>query len=106
MENEEAEGIAPEEIVIAVGWLNWRAVEKPAPVYPVLVEKARLGGKAVVEVLLDTSGNVERAVVQSGHPVVYPAVLEAARQAKFYPTRVNGQLVKVSGFLTYDLGAG
>jgi periplasmic protein TonB len=57
----------------------------------------------VVEVLIDESGKVERAEIVSGHPVVYKAVWEAAMQAKFYPTLVNGQPVKVSGFLTYNL---
>ena len=101
MENQE--NAEPEEVIIAVGVLDWRVVEKPAPLYPELVRKARLGGRMVVEVLIDKTGKVERAVVVSGHHVLHRAVLEAALQAKFYPTLVNGQPVKVSGLLSYDL---
>lgn len=103
MENPERENTEPAELIIAVGMLDGRAVEKPAPCYPVLVEKAHLGGRTVVEVLINTKGEVEHAGIVSGHPVVYNAVLEAARQAKFWPTLVQGQPVKVSGFLSYDL---
>ncbi len=103
MENQDVENVEPGEAIISVGILDWRVVEKPAPLYPELVTKAGLGGKTVVEVLIDTQGKVERAVVVSGHPVLHRAVLDAALQAKFYPTLVNGQPVKVTGLLSYDL---
>lgn len=103
MENQDAMQDEAPLGTISVGILDWRAIEKPMPVYPVLVERAHLGGRTVVEVLIDTSGAVESAVIVSGHPVVYDAVLEAARQAKFYPTLVSGQPVKVKGYLSYDL---
>ena len=103
MENQDVENTESEELIISVGLLDSRLVEKPAPVYPELMRKAGLGGRMVVEVLIDQRGKVERAVVVSGHPVLHRAVLEAALQAKFYPTLVNGQPVKVSGLLSYDL---
>lgn len=101
MKNQDA--VEPEEVIISVGILDGRALNKPAPVYPALVKSAHLSGRTVVDILIDKTGQVEKAEIVSGHPLVYNAVLEAAKQAKFYPTLVAGQPVKVSGILNYDL---
>lgn len=54
--------------------------------------------------LIDERGNVVRAEVQSGHPMLRGAMVAAAKRAKFWPTLVNGRRVKVLGLLTYELG--
>jgi outer membrane biosynthesis protein TonB len=101
-DNENAEPVE----LISVGLIgSWQIVERPAPVYPVLVQKAQLNGSTVVEVLIGKDGQVEQAVILSGHPLVYPAVITAAMQAKFYPTYIKGRPIKVSGILIYDLDA-
>ncbi|HEX4945155.1 MAG TPA: energy transducer TonB [Blastocatellia bacterium] len=100
----ELEANEPEVITIAIGMLDTRALEKPAPIYPVLVDKIKLKGKTVVEVRIDQSGKVEHAAIISGHGILHQAVLKAAFQARFAPTYVQGQRVKLSGFLTYELG--
>ena len=103
MVDQDAESTENEELIISLGMLDMRVVEKPAPAYPVLVKAARLRGRTIVEVLIDERGNVVRAEVQSGHPVLRGAVVAAAKRAKFRPTLVNGRRVKVSGLLTYEL---
>lgn len=100
----EKESIEPDELILAVGMLDYRATEKPAPIYPVLVERAQLRGKTVIEIVVAPDGSVESAVVISGHPIAHRAVLNAALKAKFAPTFVHGRRVKLSGYLTYDLG--
>ena len=56
----------------------------------------------MVQVLIDEDGNVVSASPVSGHPLLLEAAVEAARQARFSPTTVAGQRVKVSGVITYD----
>ena len=101
--DQDAESAEAPELIISLGMLDMRVVEKPTPAYPTLVKAARLRGRTVVEVLIDEGGNVVRAEVQSGHPVLRGAVVAAAKRAKFWPTLVNGRRVKVLGLLTYEL---
>jgi periplasmic protein TonB len=56
----------------------------------------------VVQVLVDESGNVISARAISGHPLLQAAAVAAAQQAKFAPTSLMGEPVKVSGVLTYN----
>jgi protein TonB len=52
--------------------------------------------------LIDEKGNVLSATAISGHPLLRAAAVEAARGAKFSPTLLSGQPVKVSGVISYN----
>jgi protein TonB len=54
-----------------------------------------------VEVTIDEEGNVVAAKAVSGHPLLQGASVAAARNAKFTPTKLLGQAVKVQGVLVY-----
>jgi len=84
------------------GVLNGKAVALPLPVYPDIARSARAAGNVVVRIMLDEGGNVIEAQAITGHPLLRSAAVSAAREAKFSPTRLNGQPVRVSGVLTYD----
>jgi protein TonB len=87
---------------VSGGILNGKAVSLPQPVYPPIAKAARATGPVAVEVLVDESGEVISAKAVSGHPLLQQSAVEAARQAKFSPTRLSGRPVKVSGLVTYD----
>jgi len=55
-----------------------------------------------VQVLVDETGNVMSADPTSGHPLLLNAAVGAARHARFSPTLLSGQPVKVSGVLSYN----
>jgi protein TonB len=55
-----------------------------------------------VQVTLDESGNVISAHAVSGHPLLKSSAEAAARQAKFAPTMLSGQPVKVTGIIVYN----
>ena len=84
------------------GVLNGRAVSKPAPPYPAVAKAARAEGVVVVRVAVDEEGRVVAAQAQSGHPLLRAASVQAARQARFEPTLIEGRPVKISGVLTYN----
>ncbi|QYO66445.1 energy transducer TonB [Leptolyngbya sp. 7M] len=65
----------------------------------------RAEGPVTVQVLIDEDGNVVSASAVSGHPLLRAAAAAAARQAKFSPTMLSGQPVKVSGVITYNFVA-
>jgi len=56
----------------------------------------------MVEILIDEQGRVISAQATSGHPLLREAARQAALQARFTPTQLNGQPVKVSGVITYN----
>jgi len=83
------------------GVLNGKAITLPPPEYPAIARAAKAAGNVTVEITIDEEGNVISARSVSGHPLLQSAAVTAARQAKFSPTRVSGQPVKVNGVLVY-----
>jgi TonB family protein len=84
------------------GILNGKAISKPAPIYPPATRALRLEGTVVVRVVVDEDGSVAQAEAVSGPKLLQDAAVEAARKAKFSPTRLSGCPVKVSGVVTYN----
>ncbi|HEX8146101.1 MAG TPA: energy transducer TonB [Pyrinomonadaceae bacterium] len=90
------------EQIIPGGVLNRKAVKKPAPEYPSVAKGVRASGTVTVYIVVDEKGNVESASAVSGHTLLQPPSVEAARRAKFKPTTICGHPVKVSGVVTYN----
>ncbi len=87
---------------ISGGVLNGKATSLPPPEYPAVARQARASGSVVVQVTIDEYGNVIAARAVSGHPLLQAAAVAAAQQAKFSPTFMMGEAVKVTGVLTYN----
>jgi TonB family protein len=83
------------------GILNGRATELPKAEYPAAALAVRAQGSVVVNVMIDEGGNVIQATAVSGHPLLQASAVTAARKARFVPTMLSGQPVRVSGMLTY-----
>jgi protein TonB len=87
---------------ISGGVLNGKAISKPPPPYPAVAKAARASGTVVVQITVDESGRVISASAVSGHPLLRQAAVNAAHQARFSPTLLSGQPVKVTGTITYN----
>ena len=87
---------------VSGGILNGKALNLPAPVYPELAKRARTSGVVEVEVVIDLSGKVISAKALKGPIMLQTAAEDAARRAKFSPTLLSGQPVKVSGVISYN----
>lgn len=90
---------------ISGGVLNGKAISLPRPPYPPAAKAVRASGAVSVQVLVDEKGDVVSASAVSGHPLLRAAATSAAREAKFSPTFLSGQPVKVSGVITYNFVA-
>ena len=66
-----------------------------------IARAAKASGSVTVEITIDEEGNVVSARSTSGHPLLQSAAVTAARQAKFSPTKLSGQPVKVNGVRVY-----
>lgn len=82
--------------------LSGKAYHKPAPPYPELARKAGASGPVAVQILVDEQGRVVSAEATGGHPLLRQAAMRAAFQARFTPTTLGGQPVKVTGVITYN----
>lgn len=87
---------------ISGGVLNGKAATLPKPPYPPAARAVRASGAVSIQVLIDESGEVFSAQAVSGHPLLRAASAIAACGAKFSPTSLEGNPVKVSGIITYN----
>jgi len=92
----------PPRAPISGGVLNGKAISLPKPGYPPIARAAHASGTVVVQVLIDENGNVVSAHAVSGHPLLQAAAVGAAKSARFSPTKLSGQPVKVTGVIQYN----
>jgi protein TonB len=95
----------PPRAPISGGVLNGKAISLPKPAYPAIARQAHASGTVVVQVTIDENGNVISAAAVSGHPLLRGVAIQAARGARFSPTKLSGQPVKVTGVITYNFVA-
>lgn len=101
----EAPKPTPPRAPISGGVLNGKAISLPKPPYPQIARAAHASGTVVVQVLIDENGSVVSAHAVSGHPLLQAVAVQAARQARFSPTKLSGQPVKVTGVIQYNFVA-
>lgn len=120
----EAAAQDPAPKVINGGVLNGKAIKLPRPAYPVEARDAQAEGAVAVDVEIDEDGNVVSAAAQwqdqavkraedgspleikELHPALRAAAEDAARAAKFSPTLLSGQPIRVRGRIIYNFVAG
>jgi protein TonB len=95
----------PPRAPISGGVLNGKAISLPKPAYPPIARQAHASGTVVVQVTIDENGGVISARAVSGHPLLQAVAVAAARGARFSPTKLSGQPVKVTGVITYNFVA-
>jgi protein TonB len=86
---------------VSGGVLNGTAIYLPPPAYPEAAKRMRTQGVVSVDVILDETGKVVAANASSGPAILRDAAVQAALKAKFSPTKLSGQPVKVSGVINY-----
>src|SRR5205823_1212946 len=66
-----------------------------APIYPPIAQSARVQGVVILEAVIDARGTVTSVSVLRSIPLLDPAAVDAVRQWKFTPARLNDQPVPV-----------
>ncbi|MEN8154469.1 MAG: TonB family protein [Acidobacteriota bacterium] len=66
------------------------------PPYPETAKKARLSGNVVIDAAVDKNGNISKARILSGNPVLARAALESVRFWKYSLPKVEGNVRNVS----------
>ncbi len=86
---------------VSGGVLNGTALSLPSPMYPDTARRLRVSGLVSVEVVVDETGKVISAVATSGPVALRDVAVQAALRARFSPTKLSGQPVKVTGMINY-----
>jgi TonB family protein len=92
----------PKNVIISLGAVNGRMLNKPDLPYPPLAKTTGTQGTVTVQIVIDEKGKVVSARAVSGHPLLRPAAEQAAYQARFSPTLLSQQPVKASGTITFN----
>jgi TonB family protein len=69
------------------------ATYSPQPRYPMLATENHIEGDVYIQAQIDANGKATRMKVVSGPPLLYQAAMEALRQWKFEPSRLDGNPV-------------
>lgn len=69
------------------------ATYSPQPRYPMLAMENHIEGDVRIQAQVDANGNPAHMKVLSGPPLLYQAAMEALRQWKFEPSRLDGNPV-------------
>ncbi|MEK6333437.1 MAG: energy transducer TonB [Acidobacteriota bacterium] len=84
------------------GVLNGKALQLPSPQYPEVARRLRVTGLVQVEVVVDENGKVISAHAMSGPSSLREVAVQAAMRARFTPTKLSGQSIKVAGLINYN----
>jgi protein TonB len=82
--------------------LSGKAESLPQPSYPKIAKDAGIHGPVSIQILVSEEGKVLSAQIVSGNPMLTFAARDAAMRARFSPTILNGQAVKIQGMITYN----
>jgi protein TonB len=87
---------------IAVGSLLTKAKQRISPSYPATARASRVIGVVTVFLLVNEKGEVESVQRADGPPQLQQAAADAARRWRFNPTVVDGQPMRVTGYLSFN----
>ena len=76
-----------------------KLINQVRPIYPPLAKQARISGTVRLHALIGKDGTVQQLEMQSGHPLLVQAALDAVRQWRYQPTLLNGEPVEVETFI-------
>ncbi len=77
-------------------------IYKVQPQYSAIARTMRLTGTVYLRAIILTDGTVRQLEAISGNPILANLALQAVRQWRYQPTRLNGEPVEVETFITVN----
>ena len=96
--------VAP--LPVSTGVLQGMLLAPIRPVYPVIAKAAGVQGTVIVEAVISRKGTIESLRVVSGPQMLQNAALEAIREARYQPFRLNGEPTEVQTTITVNFRLG
>ena len=91
---------------VSTGVLQGMLIAPIRPVYPVIAKAAGVQGTVVVEAVISRTGTIESLRVVSGPQMLQNAALDAIREARYRPFRLNGEPTEVQTTITVNFRMG
>jgi len=89
-------------VPVAVGSLTSKAKQRISPTYPAIARAARVTGTVTVYLIVNEKGEVETVQKLEGPMQLQQAAADAARRWRFNPTLIDGQPVRVTGYVSFN----
>jgi protein TonB len=96
--------VAP--LQVSTGVLKGMLLEPIRPVYPAIAKAAHVEGSVVVEAVISRKGTIESLHLVSGPAMLQNAALDAIREARYQPYRLNGEPTEVQTTITVNFRMG
>jgi protein TonB len=77
-------------------------IYKVTPVYPAIAKSAHVNGEVVVKIMIGKDGSVRNLVIEKGPAMLRGAVLEAVRQWKYKPYKVDGDPREIESIVSVN----
>jgi protein TonB len=97
---------AAKPIPVSTGVMQGRLLAPIRPVYPAIAKAAGVQGAVVVEAVISRMGTIESLHVVSGPAMLQNAALDAIREARYQPYRLNGEPTEVQTTITVNFRIG
>jgi protein TonB len=91
---------------VSTGVLQGMLIAPIRPVYPAIAKAARVEGIVVVEAVISRKGTIESLRVVSGPLMLQSAALDAIREGRYQPYRLNGEPTEVQTTITVNFRMG
>jgi protein TonB len=76
------------------------------PIYPEIARLARIQGPVVLRAVISKAGTIENLALESGHPALVPAAINAVKQWRYRPYLLNNEPVEVETEITVNFVLG
>jgi protein TonB len=81
-------------------------IHRVQPIYPEIARLARIQGLVVLRAVISKAGTIENLALESGHPALVPAAINAVKQWRYRPYLLNNEPVEVETEITVNFVLG
>jgi periplasmic protein TonB len=93
---------APTHPIKVSHWAEGNLIHRVQPIYPPIAVQARIQGPVALRAVISKTGTIERLTVESGHPVLVKAAMDAVQQWRYRPYLLNGDAIEVETEITVN----
>jgi len=93
-------------LAVSTGVLQGMLLAPIRPVYPMIAKAAHVEGTVVVEAVISRTGTIESLNVVSGPEMLRQSAIDAIREARYQPYRLNGEPTEVQTRITVNFRMG
>jgi protein TonB len=96
----------PQRIRISQGVSEGLLIHKVKPLYPEIAREARVQGPVVLRAVITKDGIVQQLQLVYGNPMLVASAIDAVKEWRFRPYRLDGQPVEIETTITINFHLG